>query len=99
MITKVSQSGGFAGGDAVEIGWVDTLQLPAARAERVRQAVESLRGALAESGGAIGADLPEYRIEIEESDGSRDTLIIPDDMDPANPTLKPLRDLLSAIEE
>ena len=83
----------------MEIGSVDTLRLPAVRAEQVRQAVESLREALAESGGAIGADLPEYRVEIEESDGSRDTLIIPDDMDPANPTLKPLRDLLSALDE
>ena len=97
MIIKVSQSGGFAGGDPVEIGRVDTARMDPAEAERIRQAQDRLRHALDRSSGAIGADLPEYRIEIESNDGARDTLVVSDDMDPANPTLEPLRELLLAM--
>ncbi|MGH3239972.1 MAG: protealysin inhibitor emfourin [Spirillospora sp.] len=72
MRVKVESTGGFAGRDTV-VALYDTADLPTGRAGRVREAVGALAAARARGEeGEIGADLPAYRItveEVEEQDG------------------------------
>ncbi len=97
MKITVTQSGGITGEDFIEVGHIDTSGRAPAEGERIERALTALRQALSDTGLAIGADLPEYRIDLQAEDGTRETIVVTDDMDPANPTLPPLRDLLEVI--
>jgi hypothetical protein len=81
MRVKIESTGGFTGRNAV-VALYDTAALPAGRAGRIRAAVDALAAAQApggpdESGGGpdessgglgeVGADLPAYRITVDET--------------------------------
>ncbi|MFI0485505.1 protealysin inhibitor emfourin [Actinomadura sp. 9N215] len=68
MRVKIESTGGFAGRTTV-VAQYDTADLPAGRAGRVRAAVDALAAAQARGDeGEIGADLPAYRITVQEQD-------------------------------
>ncbi|WUI00479.1 hypothetical protein OHR68_01240 [Spirillospora sp. NBC_00431] len=72
MRVKIESTGGFAGRTTV-VALYDTADLPAGRAGRVREAVDALAAAAARGDeGEIGADLPAYRITVEERSQGRD---------------------------
>ncbi|MFA1549055.1 protealysin inhibitor emfourin [Actinomadura chokoriensis] len=67
MRVKVESTGGFTGRTAL-VALYDTAALPAGRAERVRDAVDALAAAEARGEpGEIGADLPAYRVTVDEA--------------------------------
>ncbi|GAA1810873.1 protealysin inhibitor emfourin [Actinomadura chokoriensis] len=74
MRVKIESTGGFTGRNAV-VALYDTSALPAGRAGRIREAVDALAAAQARGGpdeagggpGEIGADLPAYRITVDET--------------------------------
>jgi hypothetical protein len=69
MRVTVESTGGFTG-RAVVVARYDTSGLPAGRAERVRRAVDALAAAHARGDtGEIGADLPGYRVTVDDPDG------------------------------
>lgn len=65
MRVKIESTGGFTGRNAV-VALYDTDALSAGRAGRVRDAVDALAAAQGE-GGEIGADLPAYRVTVDEA--------------------------------
>ncbi|MER7543759.1 protealysin inhibitor emfourin [Actinomadura sp.] len=67
MRVKIESTGGFTGRSAV-VALYDTDALPAGRAGRIREAVDELAAAQARGrAGEIGADLPAYRITVDET--------------------------------
>ncbi|NKZ05818.1 protealysin inhibitor emfourin [Actinomadura latina] len=68
MRVKIESAGGFTGRNTV-VALYDTAALPAGRAGRIRAAVDAL--AAAQERGEpdeIGADLPAYRVTVDEPD-------------------------------
>lgn len=66
MRVRVESTGGFTGRSTV-VALYDTAALPAGTAGRVREAVDALAAARARGEpGEIGADLPAYRITVDE---------------------------------
>lgn len=66
---RVVQSGGFAG--TVTLADVDRATLDPERARTLDQICGELSAASgADRGGEVGADLPEYRVEIEGANGA-----------------------------
>lgn len=96
MIITVWQSGGFAGGERVQLHRVDVATLPSPRQERIRAALDALKRALAEHGSAVGADLMEYTVEVQSGDAV-ETFTVTDDLDPANASARRLQELLTAL--
>jgi hypothetical protein len=96
VIIEIRQSGGFAGGDPVRIGQVDTAMLPAAEQARAEQLAALIHDP-PDGTMPIGADLPEYHVELRSGDGPARTIVVPDDMDPDNPLLRSLRELLELV--
>ncbi|RFS86272.1 hypothetical protein D0T12_06600 [Actinomadura spongiicola] len=69
MRVTVESTGGFTGRSTV-VARYDTAALPAGEAERIREAVDALAAAQARGErGEIGADLPGYRITVEDGAG------------------------------
>lgn len=67
MRVKIESTGGFTGRETV-VALYDTAALSAGRAGRVRAAVDALAAAQARGDeGEIGADLPAYRITVDET--------------------------------
>ncbi len=64
MRVKIESTGGFTGRNAV-VALYDTAALPAGRG-RIQEAVDALAAAQGEPE-EIGADLPAYRITIDET--------------------------------
>ncbi|MFD0685509.1 protealysin inhibitor emfourin [Actinomadura fibrosa] len=68
MRVTIESSGGFAGRDVV-VAQYDTADLPPGEAKRIREAVDELAAAEARGGTSeIGADIPSYRITVEDPD-------------------------------
>lgn len=95
MLIQVYQSGGFAGGEPIPLGRLDTAGLPAAEQRRVRNAIGVIEKP-PEGTVPVGADMVEYRIEVAEN-GRKRTVVVADDMDPDNPLLRSVRELLEIM--
>lgn len=96
MIIQIFQSGGFAGDAEVALGQLDTSALQSAEQARVMRLTEILESP-PEGTVPIGADLVEYRIEVAGNGGKKRTIVVPDDMDPHNPLLQSIRELIEIV--
>lgn len=86
MRVTVESTGGFTG-RAVVVARYDVSGLPAGRAERVRRAVDALAAAHARGGaGEIGADLPGYRVTVDDPDGAAAPRVYEVRGDPSEPS-------------
>ncbi|TMQ89203.1 hypothetical protein ETD83_39045 [Actinomadura soli] len=76
MRVKVERTGGFAGLETL-VALYDIADLPAGRAERVREALDALAAAQdrGDEGGDIGADLFVYRITVQDERGGGETRV------------------------
>ncbi|MFI0405203.1 protealysin inhibitor emfourin [Actinomadura sp. 3N508] len=72
MRVKIERTGGFAGLEEL-VALYDLADLPAGRAERVREALDALDAARerGDEGRNIGADLFVYRISVEDEPGGK----------------------------
>jgi hypothetical protein len=96
MRVTIESTGGFTG-RAVVVARFDTSGLPAGRAERVRRAVEALAAAHARGDtGEVGADLPGYRVTVDDPDGGAAPRVYEVRGDPSEPS--PITVLLDAPE-
>ncbi|TYK43211.1 protealysin inhibitor emfourin [Actinomadura decatromicini] len=94
MRVKVESTGGFTGRDTV-VAQYDTADLPAARAGRVRAAVDALAAARERGDeGEIGADLPAYRITVSGADAAGEPRVYEVRGDPTAGAPSVLGDLL-----
>jgi hypothetical protein len=92
MIIQVFQSGGLAGGEPTLVGRLDASALAGEEKARVKKLVDVLEHPPDDSA-PIGADMLEYTIELREGDGPRRTIVVPDDMNPNNPSLRAVQEL------
>ena len=95
MLIQVWQSGGFAGGEPIQLGRLDTSQLPPVQQKRAEQLAQAIENP-ATSTVPIGADMVEYRIEVSD-DGDQRTIVVADDMNPENPLLQSVHELLELV--
>ena len=92
MKIRIKSSGGIAGQEEIEIASLDTANLSTTEAEQIIQNVESI---FEQGAQVVGADLMNYRIEVEDEQGKRKELVIMDEGEPDSP----IQQLLVAITE
>ncbi|MFB4297964.1 protealysin inhibitor emfourin [Actinomadura sp. NTSP31] len=86
MRVTIESTGGFTGREVV-VARYDTSDLPAGRADTVRRAVRALDAAQARGGtGEIGADLPGYRVTVDDPDAGAAPRVYEVRGDPSEPS-------------
>jgi hypothetical protein len=96
VIINVYQTGGFVGADPSPLGKIDTSTLSDAEQARVAGIMRSIESPPAGTV-PMGADMIEYRIELHRDSGPDRTIVVLDDMDPNNPLVRSVRELLEII--
>jgi len=94
VIVRIREAGGFAGASG-PADTLDTSTLPPAKAARVKDRIAALRRHLASGSPPIGADLPEYQIDVVDEQGKTERLVLPHD--PSEPLPEPLKALIEEV--